>query len=347
MRRVGLVSSIVVVAIATFLAGACGGSRSHVALPVGATCALDTARATVDSASVVVTSPIDPRNAPRPTTWGERFAFDLAYETFFRVDCGGKTLGAAPYRIRDLGFFKLLLEPVGDVVGPRIALRSATEAQARDLIDAGVDLVLTDSPALAAYAATQPDAMSIPLGWDRTWVVVTPRQAALGLDSSAVFRSGLARDVVRANARPAQGPYWWSDLTVCGMPPEASASTSRGSARVAYSRDEPVARALAERLVALAGGGTTAVGLAPDVFASALKGRTELAYVMPLPRRSLDHCRAVGDLLAATPWLSRMPDVHGVITPLIDTRLDAVYKRGRLNLAFTWDSTVTVLPRRP
>jgi hypothetical protein len=47
-------------------------------------------------------------------------------------------------------------------------------------------------------------------------------------------------------------------------------------------------------------------------------------------------------LLASASWLG----ASGAVLPLIDTRLRAVVRRGRLNVGFTWDSTVTVLPRR-
>ena len=231
--------------------------------------------------------------------------------------------------VRATGGLVDTVEPVDASTGPRLTIRSATEADARDLIDAGVDLLLTESPTVAAYAATRTDVVSIPLAWDRTWVVVTPRPTTLMSDTSIAFRSGLARDAVRADARAAQGPYWWSDTTGCA--PRTTPSISGGNSRIVYPRDEPIARALAERLVALGGGGITAAGLAPNAFSSALMAGTELAYVIPLPRMSRDRCLAI----------------DGVITPLIDTRLHAVVKRNRLNLTFTWDSTVTISPARP
>lgn len=329
-------------------AAACAGPRP-MATPAapGRECTLVPAPSTpIDSATVVLTSVIDANRVTRPTTWGERFLFELVADTL-RTDCNGKPLGGVAYRIAANRASTLLLEPL--VGGPRLTIRTASDADARDLIDAGVDLLLTESPALAAYAATRPDASLAPLPWDRTWVFLTALQGGLGLDSSSTVRSGLARDVVRADARVAEGPYWWSDMAGCGGPVATPGTPpgSPGSSRVVYPRDEPIARALAERLVALTGAGTTATGLAPNTFASALSAGTELGYVLPLQRKRPDRCRATGDLLAAAPWLTRASNAQTAIAPLIDTRLTAVVRRNRLTLMFTSDSTVTVTPPGP
>jgi hypothetical protein len=339
-----LLRSLGVVTIATLLTTACGGSRAPVPVPASDACVLVTSPTAVDSASIVVTSPVDMRNAPRATTWGERFVFRFTDDTTARLDCRRKpiTEAAGPYRARDVGRSTLLLEPAAGARGPRLTIHSATEASARDLVDAGLDLLLTDSPALAAYAGTRGDVVSVPLGWDRTWVFATPR-SELPIDSSAAFRAGLARDAVRADARAAEGPYWWSDTTGCSVPTAPSPVASVGTSRVVYPRDEAVARALAERLVAVLGGRATAAGLAPNAFQSALMSGGEMAYIVPLQRTVLDRCRAINELLARAAWLG----ARSTLTPLIDTRLRAVVRRGRLNLDFAWDSTVVIMPARP
>jgi hypothetical protein len=252
------------------------------------------------------------------------------------------TEAAGPYHVRDVARSTLLLEPVSGARGPRLTIHSATGATARDLVDAGTDLLLTDSPALAAYAETKGDVLSIALGWDRTWVVATPR-GGLSIDTSAAFRAGLARDAVRADARAAEAPNWWTDTTGCGAPPVRSPLASIGTSRVVYPSDEAVGRALAERLVAVLGGRATAAGLAPNAYRSALLAGSELAYVMPLERTTLDRCRAINELIAHASWLG----AQGAITPLIDTRVRAVVRRDRLNLDFAWDSSVVIVPARP
>lgn len=334
-----------VVTIGTLVTLACGGSRAPAAahLQTGDACALTAASPPVDSASVVLTSPVDVHNAPRATTWGEGFVFALA-DTAAKRDCRDRPLNnvAGPYGIRDVGRSTLQLEPVAGARGPRLTIHLATETSARDLVDAGVDLLVTDSPALAAYAATRGDVTSVPLGWDRTWVVATPR-GSLAIDSSVAFRSGLARDAVRADARASEGTHWWSDTTGCSTAMVRSALASIGTSRVVYPHDESVARALAERLVAVLGGRATATGLAPNAFRSALLSGSEMAYVFPLRRMTVDRCRSMNELVERASWLGG----RGAITALIDTRLHAVVRRDRLNLTFTWDSTLAIAPARP
>jgi hypothetical protein len=290
-----------------------------------------------------VTSPIDLANAPRATTFGETFVFGLTRAGADSTDCRGNALGAASYQARAAGPSTIALDPARPDVRPRITVLTASETRARDLADAGADLVITDSPALATYAAGRPDAISIPLGYDRTWVVAFPRLGALAIDTSLTFRESLSRDVVRADARAAAGPFWWSDLAGCPTTTPRPANPGRGTSRIVYSLAEPVAKALAERVVALSGNGVTAAGLAPNAFKSALRAGNELAYALPLERSARDRCRQVSDLLASADWLGGA----GSVVPLVDTRLRAVARRGRLNLVFTRDSAITIIPSSP
>jgi hypothetical protein len=100
---------------------------------------------------------------------------------------------------------------------------------------------------------------------------------------------------------------------------------------------------LAERIVALAGNGATAVGLMPDAFRMAVTSGDDLAYMVPLVRASHDRCRDLDRLASLADWIG----APGTIVPLIDTRLRAVARRDRLNLVFTADSAITVVPSTP
>ena len=187
---------------AAIVVAACGGGRvQSSASPTGAVAcaAAPSATTPIDSAVVVVTSPIDLANAPHPTTFGETFVFGLTRERPDSIDCRGNALGVASYQARAAGPSTIALDPVRPDVRPRVTVLTASETKARDLADAGADLVITDSPALATYAANRPDAISIPLGYDRTWVVAIPRQGRIAIDSTIAFRESLARDVLRSN----------------------------------------------------------------------------------------------------------------------------------------------------
>jgi len=344
--------TIFVLVAATLIGAACGTPRPSVAPHGTDVCTVDSASPSIDSASVVLTSPVDVKNAPHPTSWGERFLFRLAYDTSTGVDCRGRPMPkhAGSYTVFDGGRSTFILEPSSGARLPRLTIRAVTDTNARDLIDADPDLLLTETPALAEYAARRANVMSFPLGFTRTWVAVTSLPGGLGLDSSSSLRADLARDVVPAEARVPEGPAWWVNSRECqvpGTPRDVEPVQAPRSSRVVYPRDEPIARALAERLVALVGAGTVAIGLAPNAFALALRSGTELAYIFPLQRIPVDRCAALIELSAAAPWLAKTSSEQVAVTPLVETRLRAVFRRHRLNLSFTPDSSVTITPAQP
>jgi hypothetical protein len=284
--------------------------------------------------------------------------------------------GTGRYMIRDTSSSPsatrraLVLGPVDRGPGTRLLIHAVGGADARDLVDTGVDLLLTDDPAVASYAAARAEAASLPLGWDRTWVLMTPSSRSTHPDSvvdrTVPLREALARDAVRAEARGAAWPDWLRDLRACSAT-TAGRPASRTNSRIVVSQGEPIARGLAERLVALAAGGpaagrdsslallapglhalggrVTAVPAAPNDFALLLRDGSEVGYVMPVPRRSLAPCIEAERLATMAPWLvadgvERAVAAH--IAPLIDTRLRAVVRRDWLALTMTWDSAVVV-----
>ncbi len=105
------------------------------------------------------------------------------------------------------------------------------------------------------------------------------------------------------------------------------------ASRIVYSRGDAVARGLAERLVAVAGTGSSlrAAALEPAEFAAALRDRTERAYVLAAPRASLAPCHDASAWPAGTS-----------VQPLIDTRASAIVRRGSPALTVDWDGTVRV-----
>ncbi|MGH7607682.1 MAG: ABC transporter substrate-binding protein, partial [Gemmatimonadales bacterium] len=90
-----------------------------------------------------------------------------------------------------------------------LLFRIASSGDARDLLDAGVDLLVTRDPALRDYAAIQRGVVALELPWDRTYVFVTPEPGGTRFD-------GLEQ-AVRGPARHAEGPFWWLDLRACGQ----------------------------------------------------------------------------------------------------------------------------------
>lgn len=222
---------------------------------------------------------------------------------------------------------------------PSIALRSSGGADGRDLLDHGIDLLVTGDPEVLSYATGRGNLTTIALPWDRVYVLVTTSATSI----SDSVRASLARDVVRTTARPAHGSAWWVAAPACAMsdsaPVPSAASGSHTSPVVYYLRDDAPARDLAERLVALGlagtGGRSAAVGAGDFEVLFAAGGAS---FILPLPRVALSPCRAVADLLARAPWLSPDPARH--ITALVETRPHAIVRHGGSAFTVDWDGTL-------
>jgi hypothetical protein len=220
--------------------------------------------------------------------------------------------------------------PVGDT----LVFRQASGTDPRDLLDAGVDLIVTRDRSVADYAATQAAFAVVELPWDRIYVFAAAEPPAVRLD-------GLEQ-AVRTEARRPQGAggggggsFWWEELQACGPPPVATAPPPPpGPRRIAYLRRDAAGRDLAGRIAALGGG--VAAGLAPADFARALAAGTAAGYVLALPRAVSDACRAARDLLP--PWPVS-------VAPLVETRARAVVRRGVSRWAVDGDGTVHLAPQ--
>jgi hypothetical protein len=224
---------------------------------------------------------------------------------------------------------------------PAVALTLAPPSgDLRDAIDHGTDLVRTADPDLLDYARRRPGASVTALPWDRTYALVLPAGsagvgAAIAPDTAA-FRSALASDAVRADARAAVGPFWWEVPAACIARPAPKARRAPSNA-IAYPASDAAARGLAERIVALASSGgiadagtdVVARGFPADSFAMALRLGTERGYVVVLPLHAPVPCRE------SAGW-----PPHASVLPLVDTRAYAVLRRGAPALVIEWDGAV-------
>jgi extracellular solute-binding protein (family 5) len=222
---------------------------------------------------------------------------------------------------------------------PTVTVRSSAGGDGRDLLDHGIDVLVSGDPEVLSYAAGRGDLTTVPLPWDRVYVVL----AALPLSVDDTVRAGLARDVVRTDARPARGSYWWIAGPACStgdtIADSPAATDSSPASVVYYPQGDAAARGLAERLVALGlvgtGGRDSGVAVA-DFDARFAAGGA--AYLVPLPREALAPCHAVADLAARAPWLSSDPGRH--IAALVETRRRAIVRRGGTAFTVDWDGTL-------
>ena len=224
----------------------------------------------------------------------------------------------------------------------------------RDLLDAGIDLVVTRDPAVLSYAATLAQFEALPLPWTRTYAFVTPENAApppLTRDA----RRALAEDAVRGEARGAEMPPWWQDAARCAAAAGPSPAPALTSTRIVYDESDPVARDLAERIVALAVARRSdalavvsdllrsprtalqATALSAQALATALTRGNEAGYVLALDREPLDACSEMRTLAARAAWIAPT-----ALVPLVDTRLQVVVRRGRAGVEVEGDGTLLI-----
>jgi len=210
--------------------------------------------------------------------------------------------------------------------GDTLVFKFAASGDARDLLDAGIDLLVTRDRALRDYAATLQNHAVVPLPWDRTYVLVSAE------GGGGTHYDGLEQ-AVRAEARRAEGDSWWLDVRGCAIARDSAPPAATGQRRVLYSRADPTARELAGRLAALTH--TVAAGRGADDFRDAFAGGKDWGYVIALPRVTADVCRSAKDLLPTWP---------ATFTALVDTRPTAVVRRGVARWTVDQDGTVHLAP---
>jgi len=308
---------------------------------------------------VALSSAFDAAAQHQRRTTGEAFAVAQSIETLPGVACGGRIY-------RQLA--RISSAEVITNAAPFVRVRSIDASTARDALDAGVDLLVTDDPAVVSYAAQRDDFLTLPLPWDRTYVVLTSESARLDVSATLhLTLVGWLADAVRADSRIAQRPFWWESSNQCSSPvgtrPPAPA---RASSRVVYQSGDRAAEGIAERLVALAGSrsargedsvlGTllprlsqagaraTAAAIGPSAFAAALQSGDDVAYVLPLPRFTVAPCQELAMLLRAAPWLESARTGGGLpVISLIEPRSHALVRRGRVGLSVDADGSLRLL----
>lgn len=207
----------------------------------------------------------------------------------------------------------------------------------RDAVDRGTDLVLTADPAVLEYAASRSGYTVHPLPWSRTYLLLAPAgDSALRFElrDTAGFRADLARDAVRVDARGAAPPFWW-DTVDCARS-RSPASRPAGPRVVIHPAADPVARSLAERLVAMSRTpDLVARSASPAELDAALSSGAAAGFVVPVPRVPAVLCRERAGWPAGWEALA-----------LVDTRLTAVLRVGAPAVHVEYDGGVVPVERR-
>jgi len=265
----------------------------------------------------------------------------------------GWPMGTGTYQIVVSVDGNVTAAPLGTIGGDDLpVLRFVVNSgDPRDVIDAGVDLLVSDDPLVVQYAASMDDVQVLPLPWDLVYVVAAPLRTTHPAADDSERLSEVVMGAAPGDARCPESPLWWEDLAICRLQSSVSAPIDPGSVagRVVHHSGDAVGRALTERLVALA-----AVRALPEltdmperliatrvgngVLASALATGRELAYVLPLPRTVLDPCAEIAGLRSRMPWAAPV-DLRWVLVPLVETRSQAILRRGIGTVRVDWDGT--------
>jgi hypothetical protein len=229
----------------------------------------------------------------------------------------------------------------------------------RDPLDHGVDLLFTRDSAAVDYAVTLPQFETVPLAWQRTYILLTPGRSRAVPSLSDEARQALADDAVRGEARGAQGNSLWQQTGAdCSVPAAYPSRTqSPPIPRIVYDASDRVARDLAERFVGLARAPGVAgkavldavlpdrprrtferaAGLTGAALAVALRRGADAGYIVPLDNRPPDPCRDLQALLENAPWLDPQ-----TILPLVEARARLIVRRGMAAVTSDWDGGLLI-----
>jgi hypothetical protein len=239
----------------------------------------------------------------------------------------------------------------------------------RDLIEGGADVMITGDPDVIEYAAGREHLEALPLPWSRVYVLLSierVREFRLGgsppgLDPA--FSASLARDAVPGISRGHEGPGWYDSAGGCPLPadvPRRHPMPREEERRIVFDRGDPVARSLAERILALAGtgpgsspdsdklalavpgiedasAGLSIEGLTKRELETSLAGSRHYAYITWVPVRPADPCAGLRDLYGRAPWLTGPGGgFPGAMLPLVETRIFAVVRGRPVTLTTDW-----------
>jgi len=196
----------------------------------------------------------------------------------------------------------------------------------RDLIDRGVDVLVTRSPDVIDYARRAADAAVVALPWDRVYVLL----AREPINVPADLRTSLVSGAVRAESRVTSRFCHPQERARPGDRPEGEAPHVPLLNAVVYDSSDDVASDIAERIVSLSTGinpdairfplqAVTALPASADEVSSRVQAGRETLYVVSVPRVEPDVCDALRAAFGGAVWIEPTN-----VTPLVETR-DHVY----------------------
>ena len=206
-------------------------------------------------------------------------------------------------------------------VWKRLTIFARPGVDPRDLVATDTDLFVVRQLQDVAFYDAAPGYRALPLPWDRLYLLVLPpeqRDLGAGRWLTAAGRLTLPGDITGVSTRT------WSSLAfpgggATGCPQLTGPVTTSSAAPldweladqnlaadvVLYRADDPGARELAERLVALAGPGARVASLRRESFAFALQWQMTGACVLALDHEFPSSCLQLASLLGRAAWLQK------------------------------------------
>jgi len=238
--------------------------------------------------------------------------------------------------------------------GDTVVVHRVREADARDVIDQGTDVLVTRDRPVAAYALGRPGVAVVSLPWDRTYVLVVHRLPTVSDSAADPLRAALATDAIRADARPFSAREGLTPARVCdgdlahwtvlGGIRFAGQGRKTDTERVIYDEGDSTARFLAERLAVLAstrskllaavagtldptGAEMSVKGIPSGDVSRALMDGSSAAYVVAIPSDTSLVCTEPSSQSADSPAPgAAIRDQYLSIVPLIQTRARAIVR---------------------
>ncbi len=217
---------------------------------------------------------------------------------------------------------------------------------AKDILNGSADAMITDDPAVIDYARSKTK-VPVPLPWDRAYVLIDPvrvETVATGgvvADLPASLCDALARDAVAVDSRGGSIILTesWKLAPLRVEDHEATTHASAGN-QIVFVADDPTARGLAERIVALAAmdtstsaearavgraipgitSGAKAVGVRSGQFAGRLQTTPGSATFVVALSWNADFPFLASYFQRRAPWLAGVTPASGAFIPLVDTR---------------------------
>ena len=234
----------------------------------------------------------------------------------------GEIAHPGSWQVSEAGPGRLALRREPPSEGPVLAVVIQPGSDPRTLLDGHADIVVTRDARTVDYASGLGGYESLPLSWDRIYVLAAPEGSAalaIAVDGDDWSRS------VRGESRRPVGGAWWEARHCRGGESSAAGLGLRFAAGDATAGD------LAERIVAL--GARRGLPLTPSaVEPTSVDGGPT---IVALPAMSPSSCAGVPPIPSA--WR---------VIPLVETRARVISRRGAATLVADPDGGVRIAAPR-